>query len=599
MANRIVLFLQFLLLCAVVFLKLRNNAAYFLTPDSHYYLRAAQNLLDGRGYLIVFEGKETFCAIWPIGYPALIAAVAWLTSLSVETASKVVNLLALAGCFWLIYQRFQDKAWFVAMAFSASSLIQLYTNTWSETVFLFFILGFCTVSTGAKSGVLWAIGAFLTRYAGIFLLLPLFVMAVGYQRSAVGGRRSANSYWITAICYLLFVVCYLMYNYSQTQTFTGGHGFWPNEPFFERLGKGAKGIGEELLFFAIRDWDLKNTTLSNLMKWFIYGIAALQVLIGALVVWRVGWLLKDKDASFVGMTKNKLLLTGICYLLFTVVVYLIDASIESLYFRRLAPSSLLFTLALLGWVAHQKEIFKRTQWLFVAFFVLSIIHAIPKRMSSHHVVREKQEPALLIANGEGCSDELMGQLLEWSPFVVVLDHAIHRVLDLGIKVDVLLGDFDRNVDFQEILSRQYPLEIVSAPNQDKTDLEKGIEFLIERGFPAVNILWATGRRADHSISNMTNIVRYKNQIKTVMFDDYSKVFPLVGTFEKWYAAGTPISLIPIGMVEQITTEGLKYNLQNDFLKLGYRSGNSNEAATDGFVKISAQVGDLLIMECWD
>ncbi|WP_273214946.1 thiamine diphosphokinase [Runella zeae] len=220
-------------------------------------------------------------------------------------------------------------------------------------------------------------------------------------------------------------------------------------------------------------------------------------------------------------------------------------------------------------------------------------------MSSHHIVREKQEPALLIANGEGCSFELLGQLLEWSPFVLVLDHAIHRVLELGIKVDALLGDFDRDIDLEELQASQYPLEIVEAPDQDKTDLEKGIEFLIERGFPAVNIVWATGRRADHSLTNMTNIVRYKSQIKIVMLDDYSKIFPLVDTFEKWYEKGTPISLIPVGLVEGITTEGLKYNLQDDFLRLGYRSGNSNEAAMDGFVKIIAQTGDLLIMECWD
>ncbi|MBD3725125.1 MAG: thiamine diphosphokinase, partial [Flavobacteriaceae bacterium] len=64
-------------------------------------------------------------------------------------------------------------------------------------------------------------------------------------------------------------------------------------------------------------------------------------------------------------------------------------------------------------------------------------------MSSHHIVRDDQEPALIIANGAACSKELMGQLLEWSPFVVVLDSAIDRVLNLGIKVDVLLGDFDR------------------------------------------------------------------------------------------------------------------------------------------------------------
>jgi thiamine pyrophosphokinase len=220
-------------------------------------------------------------------------------------------------------------------------------------------------------------------------------------------------------------------------------------------------------------------------------------------------------------------------------------------------------------------------------------------MSSHHIVRDKQEPALLIANGAACSWELMGQLLEWSPVVVVLDHAIHRVLDLGIKVDVLLGDFDREMNFDAILARQYPLEIIATPDQDKTDLEKGIELLIERGFPAVNIVWATGRRADHTLANLTNIVRYKDQIKIVLFDDHSKVFPLVGTFEKWYAAGTPISLVPVGTVAGIKTEGLKYNLHDESLQIGYRNGNSNEAEADGFVRISAQSGDLLLMECWD
>jgi len=65
-------------------------------------------------------------------------------------------------------------------------------------------------------------------------------------------------------------------------------------------------------------------------------------------------------------------------------------------------------------------------------------------MSSHHIVRDDQEPALIIANGAECSMELLGQLLEWSPVVIVLDNAIDRVLQLDIKIDVLLGDFDDN-----------------------------------------------------------------------------------------------------------------------------------------------------------
>jgi thiamine pyrophosphokinase len=226
-------------------------------------------------------------------------------------------------------------------------------------------------------------------------------------------------------------------------------------------------------------------------------------------------------------------------------------------------------------------------------------------MSSHHIVRDKQEPALLIANGEACSFELLGQLLEWNPLVVVLDSAIWRVLDLGIKVDVLLGDFDEaaagrgGIDLDAIRAQQYPLDIVHTPDQNKTDLDKGIEYLIERGFPAVNIVWATGRRADHTLTNMTNIVRYKNQIRIVMIDDHSKIFPLVGRFEKWYEAGTPVSLIPVGTVTGYTSTGLKYDLQDATLTLGHFTSSSNEAAQDGFVRIEAQTGDLLVMECWD
>lgn len=220
-------------------------------------------------------------------------------------------------------------------------------------------------------------------------------------------------------------------------------------------------------------------------------------------------------------------------------------------------------------------------------------------MSSHHIVRDAQEPALIIANGETCHAELLGELLEWSPTVVVLDRAMARVLELGIKADIWLGDFDGGVDADEVRQRQFPIEIVHTPDQDKTDLEKAIELLIERGYPAANIVWATGRRADHAITNLTNLVRYKEQIRLVLFDDYSRVFPLVAQFEKWYPAGTPLSLIPVGTVEGITTSGLVYNLHNEALTLGYRTGSSNVVAADGFVRISARTGDLLIMECHD
>ncbi|MEY2921715.1 MAG: hypothetical protein RL108_324 [Bacteroidota bacterium] len=220
-------------------------------------------------------------------------------------------------------------------------------------------------------------------------------------------------------------------------------------------------------------------------------------------------------------------------------------------------------------------------------------------MSSHHIVRDDQEPALIIANGASCSYELLGQLLEWSPIVVVLDNAIDRVLQLDIKVDVLLGDFDGDFDPEIYKEKQYPLEIVHTPNQEKTDLEKALDYLVEKGHKAVNIVWATGKRADHTLANITNIVSYREKIKIVIIDDHSKIFLLPKRFEKWYTANTPISLIPVGKVTGITSQNLYYSLQNDDLILGYRTGNSNHVAQDGIVTITHETGDLLLMECID
>ncbi|PWA05025.1 thiamine diphosphokinase [Flavobacterium psychrotolerans] len=220
-------------------------------------------------------------------------------------------------------------------------------------------------------------------------------------------------------------------------------------------------------------------------------------------------------------------------------------------------------------------------------------------MSSHHIVRDDQEPALIIANGASCQEELLGQLLEWSPLVIVLDSAIERVINLNIKVDVVLGDFDRGFDPHEFLKSQYPIEIVHTPDQNKTDLEKAFDYLIERKIPAVNVVWATGKRADHTITNLTNIIRYRNELKIVIHDDHSKVFLLPKKFEKWYPENTPISLIPIGHVTGIHSENLFYPLKNDSLTIGYRTGSSNHVTHDGIVTIIHNEGDLLMMECMD
>src|SRR5690606_7238318 len=162
----------------------------------------------------------------------------------------------------------------------------------------------------------------------------------------------------------------------------------------------------------------------------------------------------------------------------------------------------------------------------------------------------------------------------WNPLVVVLDSAIHRVIELGIKVDVLIGDFDRGFDANQYQNVQYPIEIVHVADQNSTDLEKAFRYLIERKIPMVNVVWATGRRMDHTIANITCLPKYNEKLKIVLWDDYSKIFLLPKKYKKWYPKDTIISLIPIGTVQDITTKLLKYPLHNEPLILGQRIGSS-------------------------
>lgn len=220
-------------------------------------------------------------------------------------------------------------------------------------------------------------------------------------------------------------------------------------------------------------------------------------------------------------------------------------------------------------------------------------------MPSQHLTHNNQEPALIIANGASCNKKLLTQLLQCSPLVIVLDSAMERVAELGIKVDVLLGDFDRGFDPEYYKEKQLSLEIVHTPNQDKTDLEKAFDYLIERKITGANVIWATGKRADHTITNLTNITRYRDLLKIIVLDDHSKVFLLPKKYEKWYPASTTISLIPIGNVTGVFSQNLFYPLANDTLTIGYRTGSSNHVIRDGMICIEHEEGDLLLMECWD
>ena len=202
----------------------------------------------------------------------------------------------------------------------------------------------------------------------------------------------------------------------------------------------------------------------------------------------------------------------------------------------------------------------------------------------------------MVANGAACSQALLGELLEWSPYILALDGAFSRLHCLGIKVDAVLGDFDSIENLNELVEQQQPIEVLHKPDQEKTDLEKGLDFLVAAEHKAVNIVWASGWRTDHTLANLSNILKYKHLITINVIDDYSRLYVLPQSFKKHYVQNTKLSLFPMGEVTGISTENLNFGLHNESLQIGGRIGTSNAVTHDGLVCITHKTGHLLLIE---
>lgn len=198
--------------------------------------------------------------------------------------------------------------------------------------------------------------------------------------------------------------------------------------------------------------------------------------------------------------------------------------------------------------------------------------------------------------------EMNATLLQHAHFIVVLDSAIHYFLQhphIPNKPDVLLGDFDYSID-EPRLALQYPaLKIVHTPDQNATDFEKGIQYIIEKGYKNIIGLGLTGKRMDHTFNNISSLGKFNDAAYIQLIDAYSKIECISRSYNRTHKKGTVISLLPLGETNGIITKNLVYPLMNESLSLGKRTGSSNEVKEDGEVIITISKGKLIIMECWD
>ena len=147
-------------------------------------------------------------------------------------------------------------------------------------------------------------------------------------------------------------------------------------------------------------------------------------------------------------------------------------------------------------------------------------------MSSHHVVREKQEPALLVLGLDAFPDELLGQLLEWSPTVIATPDTAEKLNAFGIKIDWIIANGEEpNI--------QSDVKLMSAGNDNLTDA--ALKYLTTFEYGAVNII------TDEL--NIADFEPFADQINLVIFHLQKKIYPVTSGFSKWKPKGEVISVL--------------------------------------------------------
>lgn len=208
---------------------------------------------------------------------------------------------------------------------------------------------------------------------------------------------------------------------------------------------------------------------------------------------------------------------------------------------------------------------------------------------------------IIVANGSIEDYSFYKKYFDKKHLVIGVDGGAFHLKKIGIKPDILLGDFD------SILKEDYEnyckagVEILKYPEKkDATDTEIAIDEGIKRGCSQIILIGVTGSRLDHSLSNIFSLKKILDKgIKGMIVDKYNEIYLIKDKINIKYEKGYKLSLLPVtDKVEGITTKGLYYKLTDATIGLGSSFGVSNEFIDDS-AEVSISKGLLMVIKSRD
>lgn len=187
---------------------------------------------------------------------------------------------------------------------------------------------------------------------------------------------------------------------------------------------------------------------------------------------------------------------------------------------------------------------------------------------------------VILCNGTMPSGSLIYRECERADQIIACDGGIAMAKKYGLKPDLLVGDFDSFAKEEAVqLQKEWNCELLEFnTDKDETDTQIGVDLAIQAGATEIVLLGATGTRFDHTLGNVSLLVRCERQgISAVMKDDHNEIYATCTLKMIAGEIGDMLSIIPLGINAVIyCTDGLRYPLYDQELDLGDTRPISNE-----------------------
>jgi len=196
---------------------------------------------------------------------------------------------------------------------------------------------------------------------------------------------------------------------------------------------------------------------------------------------------------------------------------------------------------------------------------------------------------VIVANGAFPRHSAPLSFLRDASRIICCDGATESLLGYGLEPDFIVGDLD---SLSQSLQQRYRQRLHHDTDQETNDLTKAVNFCTERQWNEITILGATGKREDHSIGNISLLLRYAAYAKVQMISDYGVFMPLLKSDRFECFAGQQVSIFSLTSDTVFSFHGLKYSLTGQTLSSWWQ-GTLNEALGDEFF-IEMDCGKVLV-----